>query len=69
MDAVAALPPLGAQLYVYEPVPPVALAVAVPVLPEQEEGVDVALALIADGCVMVVTCVVVQLFASVTVTV
>ena len=31
--AVALVPPLGAQLYVYGPVPPVAFTVALPVLP------------------------------------
>ena len=38
-DAVAALPPEGAQLYVNGPVPVVTLTVAVPVLPPQVVGV------------------------------
>jgi hypothetical protein len=65
-------PPPGAgdQLYVYDPVPPLPVAVAVPVEPPlQSTGVIVAEAVSAVGWVMRVVAVAVHPLASVTVTV
>lgn len=63
--AVDAVPPDGAQLYVYGPVPPLSVTEAVPVLVLHPVGVEVALALSAAGSVMVTVCVVVQPASSV----
>ena len=68
--AVAAVPPLGDQLYVYVPVPPVTVAVALPVeAPWQATFVCVGVKLNAVGSVMVYDWLIWQLLASVTVTV
>jgi hypothetical protein len=68
--AIAFIPPDGDQEYVYPRVPPVTLAVAVPFEPPLQDTLvcEEAVAVKADdGCVIVKLCVVVQLFASVTV--
>ena len=52
--AVEAVPPLGAQLYVYPPAPPeTPETVAVPVFAVHDVGVEEILAVIAVGCVKV----------------
>jgi hypothetical protein len=68
--AVALVCPPGVQLYPYAGVPPEAVTLAVPVLPEQAVWVDEVIADKAEaGCVMVAIAVAVQELASVTVTV
>jgi len=62
-------PPVGVQLYVYDPVPPVALTVADPVDPPQREGVTEEVGTISLGSVTVTTLEVEHEFTSVTVTV
>jgi len=57
------------QEYVYEGVPPLACAVAVPLVPSLHEGVVVTFTLIAREALTLATAVAVQPFASVTVTV
>ena len=64
--AFAFVPPEGVQLYVNVPVPPVPLAVAVPLLKPQFVFTKVDVAVSAGGLVSVTTCVVVHPFASVT---
>lgn len=66
LEAVAAVPPEGVQLYVYGPVPPEGVMVDEPLLPPLQLILVVAAApATAAGAVMVNDCVVVQLFASV----
>jgi hypothetical protein len=68
--AVAALPPLGDQEYVNGPVPPAGVTVALPFVPlKQVMSVEAIVALIGEAVVIVAVCVVVQLLASVIVTV
>jgi len=69
--AVAAVPPEGDQEYVYEPVPPLTLTVAEPLVPPLQETLICAEAEVtrAAGCMIVKLCVAVHEFASVTVTV
>jgi hypothetical protein len=64
-DALAPVPPDGAHEYVYPGVPPDGDAVAVPVLAEHPVGVLVALAVNAEGAVMLNVFVSVHPFASV----
>jgi hypothetical protein len=67
--AVAALPPEGLHAYVKAPVPPEAETVAVPLVPPKHDtGVNVAVTVIAVGCVTATVAEVVQPLASVTVT-
>src|SRR6185312_3244777 len=65
--AVAAVPPLGDQLYVLVPVPPLAVMVAEPFVPPLQLTLvcDDTLDVSAAGSVMVTCCVLVQLLASV----
>ena len=67
--AFAALPPLGAQAYVYAPVPPVTVTDAEPLALPQVDCVKEVVSASAAGCVTATVTVTVQLFASVTVTV
>jgi hypothetical protein len=69
--AVAAVPPVGVQTYVYVPVPPVPLTVAVPFDPLSQETFVCAAAVAtkAVGCVTVKLCEAVHPLASVVVTV
>jgi len=69
--AVSPVPPEGAQLYVYEPVPPVAVTTAIPSVLELHNGLLLAVivAFNTAGSVNVTFAVVVHPFASVTVTV
>jgi hypothetical protein len=68
--AVAEVPPDGAQLYVYAGVPPITVEVMLPLhTPKQETFVTEPEMMIGVGSVMMNVCVVVQPFASVTVTV
>jgi hypothetical protein len=70
-EAVAAVPPDGAHEYVYGLVPPAGVTVAEPLLPPLHDTLvcEPAVKLMAVGCVIVKERVVVQLLASVTVTV
>jgi hypothetical protein len=63
---VALLPPPGDQEYVSVPVPPFAVAVAVPSLEPQLANVEAAAAVMGGGAVMVTVWVVVHPLASVT---
>ncbi len=68
--AVAAVPPLGDQEYVYGPVPPLGVTVAVPLEPPLHETLVLeVVAVIAVGWVIVTVLVVEYELASVTVTV
>jgi hypothetical protein len=64
-EAVAAVPPLGDQEYVYAPVPPPALHVAVPLFPPQVVFVAVEAAVTAPGSVITTEAPMEQPFASV----
>ena len=70
-EAVVPVPPEGDQLYVYPPLPPLALTVADPLLPPLQVTLlmEDIVATIAAGCVIVAVVLAVQLCASVTVTV
>ena len=68
--ALAPVPPEGAHAYVYVPVPPVAVTVALPVAaPLHRIFVCAGVNEIAGGCVIVAVAVATQPFASVMVTV
>ena len=65
--AVALVPPVGDHEYVYDPVPPDALTVAVPSLIPQVAGVDDRERVITGGSFNVTDAMVAQLLLSVTI--